>query len=126
VNLSNVIWDWVNSITYNKDNLLTKYEVNTYNPYLVNKSLSYYVDCVFYANEMNLHSSLKSEVQYLFYLNTIRKSKRYSKWSKKSLPVDLDCIKQYYDYTDSQAYEALNILTKEQIKFIKQQLELKK
>lgn len=75
---------------------------------------------------MNQHYELSSEIQYLFYLNTIRKSKRYSKWSKKSLTNDLEIIKQYYDYTDSQAYEVLNILTKEQIKFIKTQLELKK
>jgi hypothetical protein len=35
----------------------------------------------------------------------------------------LECVKQYYGYSNEKALQALKILNKEQIKFIKKRLE---
>ena len=117
--------DWLNSINHTKENLL--YEnpdlKKQYSPYIINRCLSGHIDCVLFANEMNMYSHVDKDMQYLFYLNTIRKRKRYSPWLRKDKIKDLECVKQYYGYSNEKASQALKILSKEQINFIKQRLE---
>ena len=63
-------------------------------------------------------------MQYSFYLNSLRKRKRFSPWIRKDKIKDLECVKQYYGYNNEKASQALKILNKEQIEFIKQRLEI--
>jgi len=117
--------DWLNSINFTKDNLIEQDETQKkdYPPYIINKCLSGHIDCILYANEMNLHHSLDKDMQYSFYLNSLRKKKRFSPWIRKDKVNDLECIKKYYGYSNEKASQALKILTKEQIKFIKKRFE---
>ena len=117
--------DWLNSINFNKDNLIEEdpSEIKNYPPYIINRCLSGHLDCVLFANEMNKYSFLEKDMQYSFYLNTLRKKKRFSPWLRKEKVTDLEIIKQYYGYSNEKASNALKILTPEQIKFIKQRLE---
>jgi len=62
-------------------------------------------------------------MQYSFYLNSLRKKKRFSPWLRKDKIDDLECVKNYYGYSTEKALQALRILSSEQIKFIKQRLE---
>ena len=118
--------DWLNSINFNKDNLIEEdpSTIKDYAPYIVNRCLSGHIDCIMYANEMNRYSFLDKDMQYSFYLNTLRKKKRFSPWLRKDKVTDLEIIKQYYGYSNEKASNALKILTPEQIKFIKQRLEI--
>ena len=93
-----------------------------YPPYIINKGLSYFSDTVMYANEMNRLHHASKHMQFSFLLNTIRNKKRFSKWLKASKLKDIDVIKQYYGYSNKKASEALNILTKSQIDYIKERL----
>ena len=117
--------DWLNSINFNKENLIKEDPnlVKEYPPYIVNKCLSGHLDCVLFANEMNRYHFLDKDMQYNFYLNTLRKRKRFSPWLRKDKVTDLEIIKQYYGYSNEKAENALKILTPEQIKFIKQRLD---
>jgi len=117
--------DWLNSINFNKDNLIEEdpSEIKNYPPYIVNRCLSGHLDCIMYANEMNKYSFLDKDMQYSFYLNTLRKKKRFSPWLRKDKVTDLEIIKQYYGYSNEKAYNALKILTPEQISYIKQRLD---
>jgi hypothetical protein len=67
---------------------------------------------------------LPSKLQYDFFINTIRKRKRFSPWLKKEKIQDLDVVKSYYGYSNEKAQQSLKILTKEQIVFIKQKLDV--
>ena len=118
--------DWLNSINFNKENLIKGNPdiVKQYPPYIVNRCLSGHIDCVMYANEMNLYNFLDKDMQYSFYLNTLRKKKRFSPWLRKDKVTDLECVKKYYGYSNEKASQALKILTPEQISFIKQRLEI--
>jgi len=118
--------DWINSINFNKENLIKENPdiVKQYPPFIVNKCLSGHIDCILFANEMNKHHSLDKDMQYFFYLNSVRKRKRFSPWLRKDKIKDLDCVKQYYGYSNEKASQALKILTPEQIKFIKQRLDI--
>jgi hypothetical protein len=116
--------DWLNSINFTKEDLmedpLAKKE---YAPYIINRCLSGHIDCVLFVNEMNMHHSLDKDMQYSFYINTLRKRKRFSPWLRKDKVKDLECIKSYYNYSNEKASQALKILSKEQIDYIKQRLE---
>ena len=113
--------DWLNSINFNKEDL--RENISSYPPYIVNRCLSGHLDCVMFANEMNKYHFLDKDMQYSFFLNTLRKKKRFSPWLRKDKVTDLECVKQYYGYSNEKASQALKILTKEQINFIKQRLD---
>ena len=114
--------DWLNSINLTKEDLSE--EIKTYPPYIINRCLSGHIDCIMFANEMNINHHLDKDMQYSFYLNTLRKKKRFSPWLRKEKVTDLECVKQYYGYSNEKASQALKILTKEQINFIKQRLDV--
>ena len=116
--------DWLNSINFTKENLMEDPDVKKdYPPYIINRCLSGNLDCIMFVNEMNINHHLDKDLQYSFYLNTLRKKKRFSPWLRKDKVTDLEIIKQYYGYSNEKASNALKILTPDQIKFIKQRLE---
>ena len=117
--------DWLNSVNFNKENLIKGNPdiVKQYPPFIVNKCLAGHIDCIMFANEMNKNHQLDKDMQYSFYLNSLRKKKRISPWIRKDKVSDLECVKKYYSYSDQKALQALKILSKEQIKFIKSKLE---
>ena len=87
-----------------------------YKAFMVNRALSYHMDCILYANEMNKNSSLDVDMQYSYLLNTIRPMKRkFQSWQRTSVDKDIECVKQYFGYSNEKAKEALRILTEEQI-----------
>jgi hypothetical protein len=118
--------DWLNSINFTKENLIEQDPTlkKDYAPYIINRCLSGHIDCVLFANEMNIHHQLDKDMQYSFYLNSLRKRKRFSPWLRKDKVTDLECVKSYYGYSNEKASQALKILSKEQINFIKQKLEI--
>lgn len=118
--------DWLNSINHQKNDLL-EYDpdsIKQYPPYIINRCLSGFIDTVMYANEMNINSHLDSKLQYIYYLNSIRKKKRFSPWLKKDKINDLELIKQYYGYSNEKAKSALSLLNKEQINYIRKRLDV--
>ena len=115
--------DWLNSINFTKKVPEDPSEIKSYSPYIINRCLSGHLDCIMFANEMNKYSFLDKDMQYSFYLNTLRKKKRFSPWLRKEKVTDLEIIKQYYGYSNEKASNALKILTPEQINYIKQRLE---
>jgi len=86
-----------------------------YNPFMVNRGLSYFQDTVLMANEMNKYAHLDSRLQFDFLINIVRKRKRFSKWNKPEVATDLDVIKEYYGYSNEKARMVHNLLTDNQI-----------
>ena len=118
--------DWLNSVNFTKEDLTEEdpYVITSYPPFIVNRCLSGHLDAIMFANEMNKYPNLDKDLQYHFYLNTLRKKKRFSPWLRKEKVTDLEIIKQYYGYSNEKALQALKILTPDQIKFIKQRLDI--
>ena len=120
-------FDFVTDINLGKKDIITNSDnpelaERTYNPYLTNKSLSYFPDTVQYANLMNMHSDLDNIMQYSFLLNIVRKRKRFSKWHKATDDEDLQAVIDYYGYSVKKAKEALKILGDEQLVSIKEKM----
>ena len=117
--------DWLNSINLTKKNLIDEDPSleKEYNPYIINRIYSGHLDSVMFANEMNKYSFLSKKIQYDFYLNSLRSKKRFSPWLRKDKIKDLDYVKRYYGYSNEKAQQALKILTKQQLNFIRSKFE---
>jgi len=109
------------SILQTKKNVLQdELDIKDYTPFVVNRALSYHLDCVLYVNELNRYPGLDKDLQYQYLLNSIRPMKRkYQPWQKASADKDLECVKEYFGYSNQKAKEALRILNDEQIAEIK-------
>tara|TARA_Y100000033_G_scaffold6457_1_gene5311 strand:- start:32 stop:418 length:387 start_codon:yes stop_codon:yes gene_type:complete len=117
--------DWLNSINFNKEDLTEDDEniIKSYPPFIINKCLSGHLDSVLFANEMNKYHFLDKDMQYKFYLNILRKRKRFSPWIRKDKDSDLDIVKSYYGYSNEKARQVMKILSTEQINYMKQRLD---
>ena len=116
---------YLTAINYSKEKLLDTDDRDwekKYPPFIINKGLSYFSDTIMYANEMNRLHHASKHMQFSFFLNSIKSRKRFSKWLKSSKMRNLDVVKQYFGYSNKRAQEALSILTKEQIDYIKERL----
>ena len=111
---------FTDAINYTKEDIMIDdITEKAYNPFLINRSLSYFPDTVLAANEMNRNHHLDNRLQFDFFINIIRKRKRFSKWFKPEQISDLDVVKKYYGYSNEKARQVLTLLSTEQINELK-------
>jgi len=109
-------FDYVNALTFTKKDIMVDRQAEReYAPFITNRTLSYHQDCIMYANEINRRHHLDSRLQFHYFLNTLRKRKRFAKWIKPNVLEDMKVIQSYYGCSKSKAEEYLNILSSEQI-----------
>ena len=109
-------FEYVNAInSTKKDIMVDDLAEKGYSPYMINRSLSYFNDTVLYANEMNKHHHLENRMQFDFFINIVRKRKRFSKWIKPQVEANVEVIKEYYGYSNLKARQTLSLLTSDQI-----------
>ncbi len=117
-------FEFSESITFNKKNLIIDdWSEKQYNPYIVNKSLSFGNDTIIFCNEMNSRPHLDKKMQYDFLRYIIKPRKRYNKWLKAEKVNAIDVIKEYYGYNTEKAHQVSEILTQSQINFIQEKLK---
>lgn len=119
-------FDYVRSVSETKEDLLAGDSLplfkKSYSPWIVNKALSGFMDCVLFANEMNTRQ-LDPNQQYLYYLNIIPSRKRWAKWMKKENGSDIEIVRKYYSYSYKKAKQALQLLSSEQLEQIRKRVE---
>jgi len=109
-------FEYLNSINTTKEIIE---ETESYNPFLINRSLSYFQDTVLLANEMNRYHHLDNKLQYHFLINIVRKRKRFAKWLKPETISDMEVVKEYYGYSNEKARQAIKLLSPEQITILR-------
>ena len=117
--------DYLPAINHTKKNLMDSDDVmweKKYPAFMVNKVLSGFSDTIMLTNEMNRNHFLDKDMQFQFLLNSIRSKKRFTPFLRASKIKDIECVKEYYGYSNEKAKTALDILTKEQLKLIKDSL----
>ena len=117
--------EYLNAINFTKKNLMASDDLlwqKKYPAFIVNKILSGFQDCIMLINEMNRNHFVDKDMQFQFLLNSIRSKKRYSPFLRSSKLKDLDVVKEYYGYNNEKAKVALDILTKDEVKLIKEKL----
>lgn len=118
-------FDYIKAVTETKENLFNNdpQANKEYNAFIVNKGLSYYMDTVMYANEMNRLHHMPKEWQFQFLLNSISRKKRWSKWNEKATKdKQLALVKEYFGYSNEKAKVAMSILSDEQLKQLEEKL----
>ena len=118
--------DYLNAINHSKKRLLDtddEFVEKQYAPYVVNRCLSYFPDTIFHANQMNCIPSMDKKMHFDYLLNIIRKRKRFSKWWKaEGDSSNIEVVKEYYNYSERKAREALKILSDSDLKSMKEYL----
>ena len=117
--------DYLNSINFNKKDLMKsedKQWIKKYPAFIINKVLSGFQDTIMLVNEVNRNHFLDKDMQYSFLLNSIRSKKRFSPFLRANKLKDIDLVKEYYGYSNEKAKTVLDILTKDQLKLIKEKL----
>ena len=116
-------FDFANAINHSKEALIVDdWSEKQYNPWIVNKSMSYGADTVIYANEMNSRPHLDRRLQFDFLINTVRPRKRFNKWLKPETVDALEIIQEYYGYSIGKARQVLPLLDDAQLEIIKKKL----
>ena len=116
-------FDYLKAINESKEDvMLTSQDEKKYAAIIVNRGLSFFMDTIFQANEINRNHHLDSRLQFDYLLNSIRQKKRYSKWLKSEKLDDLDIVKEYYGFGNEKAKNALQVLTDEQLAYIRRKL----
>lgn len=115
--------DWLNSIYFSKKNLLEEIDnPNQYPAFIVNRMLSGNIDTALFASELNERFTMDKDMQYKFLLYAVPKRKRFSNYLKKNKLEDLELVKSYYGYNTEKALDALRLLSKEQLNYIREEL----
>ena len=116
-------FEYLKAINESKEDvMLTSQDEKKYAAFIVNRGLSFFMDTIFQANEINRNHHLDSRLQFDYLLNSIRQKKRYSKWLKSEKLDDLDIVKEYYGFGNEKAKNALQVLTDEQLAYIRRKL----
>ena len=124
----NDAFDYVKSINQTKKNMMRDTENDdlaerAYQPFLTNRSLSYFIDTVLLANEMNMRHDADNKLQYEYFLNSVRPRKRFAKWVKNNTDNDLEIIMEYHDCSLQKAREYARVLSDDALLVMKEKLE---
>ena len=119
------LFDFLNDISHKKRGIIRDDPLaeKDYNPYIINKFLSQHVDCILYVNEMNIRPYCDKILQFDYLINSIRKKfRRAEKWLKGGTNLDISAVKEYYNYSNRKAKDAIRVLTAEEISYIKKKI----
>lgn len=95
-----------------------------YPSFVINNAISYHIDTVLYANEMNISGPLPPIMQWDYYLNSIAPRKRYAKWVKKTnSKANTDLVQEYYKCGLSEAKDIVKDLSPDDLIEIKTRLD---
>jgi hypothetical protein len=115
-------FDFIKSISNNKKDLLKddSEAIKQYAAFIVNRGLGYFPDTVLSANEMNMYPSIPARAQYYYYMSSIRKGNRFSKWFKAEQSEELNLIQQVYNVRRDVAKQYLKLLSKENLQSLRE------
>jgi hypothetical protein len=112
-------FDIINNISSSKDNIWETIGDKDYNAFMVNRGLSYYLDCIMQANEMNQRYSIPKNQQYEFYHHAIDpKKKRFSKWASAKKDSEIQMVAEYFSVSILKAGSIRKLLSDADMKEI--------
>jgi hypothetical protein len=120
-------FDFMNAVSFDKRDLIRDNEnpelaEKQYNAYIINRGFSYFEDTILHANEMNQRTEMFLDGQFRYYLNALRKRKRFSKWHKAEPSEDLDAIQEVYQCNRTVAKQYYKVLSKDQMEHVHSKL----
>ena len=119
--------DYLTSINKTKHNIMRDDNVDPqvitgYPAFMIRRMMSYHLDTVLYANELNKLYDLDNQMQYEYMLHAVPKKNRYATTHKVQNPDAVALLKKFYNYSDAKALAVLSLHTGDDIARIKEQL----
>jgi hypothetical protein len=119
--------DYLTSINRSKVNVMRDPNaepqvITGYPAFMIRRLMSYHMDTVLLANEMNLLPHLDNQMQYEFLLHSVPKKNRYATTHKVQNPDSVELIKEYYKYSDEKALEVVGLHTPDDFARMKEHL----
>lgn len=117
------LFDIIGELSYGKSDLIRTSEdpevaIKSYNAFMTNKSFSFHISSIYDANIMNQAPHLDPLLQHDYYLNVLRREKRFSKWFKQEDNETLNILAERYGCNLSRAQEIMRVLTQGQLSAI--------
>lgn len=109
-------FDFAKSINEKTENLLKGQPEaeKDYQPFLVNRALSFSPDTILFANMMNLCPNADRKLQYDYLFASVRRRKRFDKWVKREEDDLVPLVASVYGVSERKAIEYLKMLTEAQ------------
>lgn len=110
------ITDWLNSINYNKNNLMNNNNEKKYPQYMINNILSKNKETIAYVDCLNM-LDISNKCHYDFLLEALPSKKRYSQFFNKKVKIteDLELVKKYYNVSYNRASMYLKQLNEQDL-----------
>lgn len=119
--MADKVFEYINHIMESAN----KYDedLDDYEQFLTNRALSLHPDVIMFANEVNVQGMTdRMHYDYCFY--AIRKMRRkFAKWPKRIKNDDLQLIMDYHQINRKTAESYLPLLTDDQLKIMKANME---
>ena len=108
--------DYLTSINKSKVNVMRDPNadpktITGYPAFMIRRLMSYHMDTVLLANEMNILPHLDNQMQYEYLLYAVPKKNRYATTHKVQPSETIDLIKRFYNYNDEKALEVVMLHT---------------
>lgn len=116
------IFDFLNDVSHLKKNILDQSNIKDYNSYFMNKWLSMSIDTIMYAQEMNCNFHLPKDMQYDYYLHSLKKHKRFFKYVKHKKQEHIDVIMEYHNMSERRAREIVRLFSDSDIDYMKSKM----
>lgn len=118
-------FDFIKSVSETKKDIIKEDPEleKDYNAFIVNRGFGYFPDTVLHANELNMLPDIPRIAQYYYYMASLRKRKRFSKWYKLEPNEDLKLVQDVYNVRVEVAKEYLKVLTEENIQTLRKLTE---
>lgn len=107
--------DYLTSINKSKVNLMRDdpnvdpKTITGYPAFMIRRLMSYHMDTVLSANELNMLPHLDNQMQYEYLLYAVPKKNRYATTHKVQPSETIDLIKRFYNYNDEKALEVASL-----------------
>lgn len=86
-----------------------------YNPFIINRGFSYFPDTALFANELNMYPDMPKKAQFQYYMQSLRRRKRFSKWFKLEKNPDLLMVQEIYSVRPDIAKQYLKLLSEDDL-----------
>ena len=111
------LFDYVKALSESKSSELRPMDDPNYSQYLVNSAFAHYRDTVIQANTMNTAKSISDRQHFDFYMGSVKKGRRWSKWIRSAASRDemIAAVASYMKIPYSQAEREHELIPEEQL-----------
>lgn len=118
------VFDVITNLSSSNEYIYTKELEKDIVPFMINRAMSNYYDCIFYANEVNKCKNLTKKQVYDFYHYGIQpKKKRFAKWGNSKKDETVLMISEFYKCNIKVAEQYSKFMTPDDINSIREKLD---